>query len=130
MDQKLSHIQLFEAFRQDNQALIDWFKKVMLRENSQFLCNARTSLDSDVIINVHWCPTSCSYELSYTNRGTIAIQVSAIGVTLQQCTIHNKKQYEIATAFKGFEIALKLLQTNLKIAFGKEAERLLGYVIP
>lgn len=128
MDQKLPHIQLFEAFRQDNQALIDWFKKVMLRENSQFLCNARTS--SDVIINAHWCPTNCSYELSYTNRGTIAIQVSAIGVTLQQCTIHNKKQDEIATAFKGFEIALKLLQTNLKIAFGKEAERLLRYVIP
>jgi hypothetical protein len=51
MDQKLPHIQLFEAFRQDNQALIDWFKKVMLRENSQFLCNARTS--SDVIINAH-----------------------------------------------------------------------------
>ena len=130
MDQKLPHIQLFEAFRQDNQALIDWFKKVMLRENSQFLCNARTSSDSDVIINAHWCPTNCSYELSYTNRGTIAIQVSAIGVTLQQCTIHNKKQDDIATAFKGFEIALKLLQTNLKIAFGKEAERLLGYVIP
>lgn len=128
MDQKLLHIQLFEAFRQDNQSLIDWFKKVMLRENSQFLCNARTF--SDVIINAHWCPTNCSYELSYTNRGTIAIQVSAIGVTLQQCTIHNKKQDEIATAFKGFEIALKLLQTNLKIAFGKEAERLLGYVIP
>ena len=128
MDQKLPHIQLFEAFRQDNQSLIDWFKKVMLRENSQFLCNARTS--SDVIINVHWSPTSCSYELSYTNRGTIAIQVSAIGVTLQQCTIHKKKQDDIATAFKRFEIALKLLQTNLKIAFGKEAERLLGYVIP
>ena len=128
MDQKLPHIQLFEAFRQDNQSLIDWFKKVMLRENSQFLCNARTS--SNVIINVHWNPTSCSYEFSYTTRGTIAIQVSAIGVTLQQCTIHNKKQDEIATAFKGFEIALKLLQTNLKIAFGKEAERLFGYVIP
>lgn len=128
MDQKLPHIQLFEVFRQDNQSLIDWFKKVILRKNSQFLCNVRTS--SDVIINAHWCPTSCSYELSYTNRGTIAIQVSAIGVTLQQCTIHNKKQDEIATAFKGFEIALKLLQTNLKIAFGKEAERLLGYVIP
>ena len=128
MDKKLPHIQLFEAFRQDNQSLIDWFKKVMLRENSQFLCNARTS--SDVIINVHWSPTSCSYELSYTNRGTIAIQVSAIGVTLQQCTIHKKKQDDIVTAFKGFEIALKLLQTNLKIAFGKEAERLLGYVIP
>ena len=127
MDQKLPHIQLFEAFRQDNQSLIDWFKKVMLRENSQFLCNAHTS--SDVIINVHWSPTNCSYELSYTNRGTLAIQVSAIGVTLQQCTLHKKKQDDIATAFKGFEIALKLLQTNLKIAFGKEAERLLGYVI-
>lgn len=128
MDQKLPHIQLFEAFRQENQALIDWFKKVMTRENSQFLCNARTS--SDVIINAHWCSTSCSYNFSYTNRGTIAIEVSAIGVTLQQCTIHKKKQDEIATVFKGFEIALKLLQTNLKMAFGKEAERLLGYVIP
>jgi len=49
---------------------------------------------------------------------------------LQQCTIHKKKQDDIATAFKGFEIALRLLQTNLKIAFGKEAERLIGYVIP
>lgn len=127
MDQKLPHIQLFEAFRQDNQALIDWFKKVMLRENSRYIENAFPTQGN---VEMHWNSSECVLILSYTSRGSVQIKISKEGVKLVASTIHKSKSAEVEIVYKIFTINLNLMRNNLKIAFGKEAERLLGYVIP
>lgn len=127
MDKKLPHIQLFEAFRQDNQSLIDWFQKVLVRENSRYIENAFPTRGN---VEMHWNSSECALILSYTSRGSVQIKISKKGVKLVTSTIHKSKSAEVETVYKIFTTNLNLMRNNLKIAFGKEAERLLGYVLP
>ena len=127
MDKKLPHIQLFEAFRQDNQSLIDWFQKALVRENSRYIENAFPTRGN---VEMHWNSSECALILSYTSRGSVQIKISKKGVKLVTSTIHKSKSAEVEIVYKIFTTNLNLMRNNLKIAFGKEAERLLGYVIP
>lgn len=127
MDQKLPHIQLFEAFHQDNQSLIDWFQKALVRENSRYIENAFPTRGN---VEMHWNSSECALILSYTSRGSVQIKISKEGVKLVTSTIHKSKSAEVEIVYKVFAINLNLMRNNLKIAFGTEAERLLSYVLP
>lgn len=127
MDKKLPHIQLFEAFRQDNQSLIDWFQKALVRENSRYIENAFPTRGN---VEMHWNSSECALILSYTSRGSVQIKISEKGVKLVTSTIHKSKSAEVEIVYKIFTTNLNLMRNNLKIAFGKEAERLLSYVLP
>ncbi len=121
------HLNLFEKFCKDNQAMLDWFQKVLVRENSRYIENAFPTRGN---VEMHWNSSECALILSYTSRGSVQIKISEKGVKLVTSTIHKSKSAEVEIVYKIFAINLNLMRNNLKIAFGKEAERLLGYVLP
>ena len=124
---KVPHLDLCENFCKNNQAVFDWFQKALVRENSRYIENAFPKRGN---VEMHWNSNECALILSYTSRGSVQIKISEEGVKLVTSTIHKSKSAEVEIVYKIFAINLNLMRNNLKIAFGTEAERLLGYVIP
>lgn len=98
----------------------------MVRENSNYIAK---SLPYSQNIEIKWDSDACAIFMSYYGRGTESIKICDNGAYLLISTIPEDQSDEVQTVFQLCTTLLKLIQTDLKKAFGKESERLLKYVI-
>lgn len=72
METKVNHLQLFEDFCKENQSIIDWFKKVVIRKNSKYIVNSFAGSD---IVKSKWNRNNCTISLSYDRLDSICITI-------------------------------------------------------
>lgn len=84
METKVNHLKIFEEFCKKNQSVIDWFKKVLIRKNSQYIVDS--FVDSS-IVNSKWNRNRCTILLSYDRLGSLNITISKKGVELTSSTL-------------------------------------------
>lgn len=112
METKVNHLQLFEDFCKENQSVIDWFKKVVIRKNSKYIVNSFAESD---IVKSKWNRNNCTISLSYDRLDSICITISKKGVELTKSTFPEYCSDIATEVFSLYGTVLGLMQRKMLI---------------
>lgn len=118
METKLNHLEIFKDFCKKNQSVIDWFKNIVNRKNSQYIVDS--FVDSS-IIHSKWNRNRCTILLSYDRLGSLNITISKKGVEL---TSSNLPEYFDDIAIEILELystVLSLMRDKILINSYKDS---------
>ena len=112
METVVNHLQLFEDFCKENQSVIDWFKNIVNRKNSQYIVDS--FVDSS-IIHSKWNRNRCTISLSYDRWGSIIITISKKGVELTKSTLPKTFDNIATEVFSLYGTVLDLMRDKILI---------------
>lgn len=117
METTLNHVKIFEKFCKKNQSIIDWFKNVVNRKNSQYIVDS--FVDSS-IIHSKWNRNRCTILLSYDRLDSICITISKKGVELTNSTLPEYCSDIATEVFSLYGSMLGLMQRKMLLASYKD----------
>lgn len=117
METKVNHLQLFEDFCKENQSVIDWFKKVLIRKNSSYIVN---SFVPSNIIKLKWNGNNCTLSLNYDRWGSTCITISKKGIELTNSTLPEDYRNIAIKVFNLYGLILNNIKEEILIASYKD----------